>query len=405
MALSMNKTISQRAKPADYIEDLTQEEVDHLTNYLRKPSYIHEIAWQQAQICASAILPIRLLRSTSTLARLAAHIPFTTVQATLCPIHKYLHAPLLHNLIFQVKAEIGTKIRRLTTPEIKARLDPNVLTTLRRLESIHSLWLDPQTYEKTFDVLPSEPRYKSIEIGCEACALAYIGGDVDILRDLKATLLSRTSRTEEKRKPRLARFVDAWIAWSGDEGAILQESVRLARGLRHARKRELRGRRAIVDGDSPGQCLRICDGDATMPLLQGLGNGVHQDGEDDLEGAIIEYYANRVSTIDADINLGLGIEGLTTHDDSIEFSTGKQKQSDNQDSTTSTAFSRSTDMMADLGTYAESLYSHSSYSLEYKAFTMVNAPGHVETGSDVGSVEQAKYYEELLEVDVGNREV
>lgn len=69
--------------------------------------------------------------------------------------------------------------------------------------------MDPGAYRVSFGVSPHEARHERVENDCEACILARIGGDEQMVCDLRATLLGR--RKKDKPRSGLERLVDAWV--------------------------------------------------------------------------------------------------------------------------------------------------------------------------------------------------
>jgi hypothetical protein len=94
--------------------------------------------------------------------------------------------------------------------------------------------MSTDAYRVTFQVMPHEARYEHIESGCEGCILAHIGGDGQILSDLRAALVGR--KKKRRPAPGLLALVDEWIANSESEGEIIAMSDALGREIRKFRR-------------------------------------------------------------------------------------------------------------------------------------------------------------------------
>lgn len=373
----------QISKSAQYLEELTPDEVMHLTSLLRIPSRIPsnlqiDRAWHRSQATTISNLPAALLRPASRLARLATHLSITSPTAILCPTHKHLSGQLIRHLFFQVTAEITSRLHHLAAPDARATLHPNVLGTIRRLEVLNSLWMSGECYRNSFAVMPAEMRYNRVESGCEGCILARIGGDAEVLRDLRAAVLSRRSKRVGRKEPRLLRIVDAWVEWSAAREDILEASDSLARHIRHARKKSLRARKVRKGSHQETKTLvsgGLCEYDDCAPLLKGVGSSdPSSDSDDDgFEIDIIEYYRSRLSAVDPDTYLGLGIKGVSTHDSNRDTRSSMVLYSALCESLYPGLPSTKSKIAPEISTCKESLYSQSSYSVACEA-SIINTP-------------------------------
>lgn len=112
------------------------------------------------------------------------------------------------------------------------------------MRELHALWLSPTDYRKMFLQAPPPPAKKKWPFqreGCEACILACVGGDAEVLLDLRTVVLSRTKTAELHGRrnikiPTLLRFVEAWLEGLGVEGEVLEENWREAQALKRLRK-------------------------------------------------------------------------------------------------------------------------------------------------------------------------
>lgn len=82
-----------------------------------------------------------------------------------------------------------------------------------------------------------------VESGCEACILSFIGGNKDILTDLRASMLGR--KKKGRGVPILLTVVEAWIHWLdiNEEVQVLEDSREMGKQLRGVRREMQKVRR------------------------------------------------------------------------------------------------------------------------------------------------------------------
>lgn len=73
-----------------------------------------------------------------------------------------------------------------------------------------------------------------VESGCEACILAFVGGDEDVLRDLWAMVVGRTHR-RRKTAPVFGGLIGAWIDNLHDGKRVKREATALGRAVKRVR--------------------------------------------------------------------------------------------------------------------------------------------------------------------------
>lgn len=272
-------------------------------NFTSAPSSI----WlsSQLKILANSALPSSFLRSTSLLSRLRTSLSSKDSTATFCPAHKPLNPHLIHHIFLLVVSEISTRLVRLTTC---SNLPPHIELFVKRLRSLNSLWMEPLVYRIMYKVAPEEQRYKRIESNCEACILAFIGGNLTILGDLRASLLGRKKKRHEE--PRLLRIVESWLSDFRTERNenVLDESKNLGREVRRLRNRMRQERKEKARRMKEPRADLSRSLDDEEPLLNtfqyqiqkeetrdGKRQGDEADSENDPETAIIDHYASLIS--------------------------------------------------------------------------------------------------------------
>jgi hypothetical protein len=243
-------------------------------------------------------------------------LPYTPQKACLCASHKLLNPYLIHRLFFQLSAECTTRLTRLTE---NAHLQQNLVLFLKRIHGINSLWLSPVLYRSIFRVSLYEEARERVEGGCEACILAIVGSNHQMLSDLRASMLGR--RKKGLPIPRLLKVVDAWIEETGHGDTIRKESDVLEKEIRECRRQMQKARRqerrnikdGIVDQETPEDeepLLKETHGLETPDAVFDMdGKEKDENAEHDFENSIFDYYAN-----ESRINLASNAPALTPED-------------------------------------------------------------------------------------------
>jgi hypothetical protein len=103
--------------------------------------------------------------------------------------------------------------------------------------------MSPELYRQAFKVMPHEARFEPISGGCEACILATIGGNPQIISDLRTSMIGRKKKRGPT--PRLLPLVESWIGWNTQGDEICEESDELAREVRSIRRQLQQARRQL----------------------------------------------------------------------------------------------------------------------------------------------------------------
>lgn len=240
---------SREMVSAHFIEDLSPSDINALTQLLYIPRGTYPSKpWLHTQKTLLSTFPPTLLRPTSTLLRLAMHLPFTPPVALLCPAHKPLNGHLIRRIFLAITAEVTTRQDRLQS---QVGADAALHAFIRRLQAINSLWLAPEIYRVLFQARPEEPRPEPVPSACEACILACIGGDAAILSDLRASVRARIKK--HRAPPRLLTLLESWIGGLG-LGLRFSSEVRArsdcdAKMIKAARRRVWKAKKRQRQGD------------------------------------------------------------------------------------------------------------------------------------------------------------
>ncbi len=354
--IQLTKSILQKfkmQKRINFSEDLSRPDLDHLARLFSFPNTSNKHPpnadlfppdnWLNTQANTVSSSPPHLLRSTSLLPKLAMKLPFAAPRAVLCSAHKPLNPFLTRRIFLQLCAEAGLRVQGLVaaaeredaerdqrkrqsedqggsggggehaTRDSAREMDPEVRAWLRRLTALNSLWMSPGRYRTQFRAMPDEERCERVQSGCEACILAFVGGNAQVVRDLRTSMVGRARRGHESR---LWGLVEAWTRgferaeWIRDEservGRLVMKERRRARRRRRRERRERRLKRknggmaktgieragpAVGGGDGVDELddePEVSLGDE--PLREGQGNRGAE--EHDFEDSIIDYYHN-----------------------------------------------------------------------------------------------------------------
>ena len=229
-------------EPAISLSDLTEDDVEQLSYILSQPLWPFDVEarpernlWRERQDTIARLvgdLPSHLRRpipmQTSVVDFLERHTYYIPSACRLCQSHSRLNSQLIQDILAFVQAEVG---RRLN-PLARSIFFPHQ-ALVKDLRALHALWLLPANYRIHFLREP-EPRWTFQPDQCGACILARIGKHVETLILLRTALLTRQKR--HLGDPRLLRWVEGWIAWSGLGEELRAESDSRVRWLRQAKR-------------------------------------------------------------------------------------------------------------------------------------------------------------------------
>lgn len=265
-----------RSHPIPFsISDLSRYDIDLLTQILSQtPNDNSQLRGVSNLIRA---LPHHLRAPIPFQARVADLLP-RSARAPACPplcsLHRTLNAQLIHAIFTAIVVEVGIRLNRLAA---STRLDREQERLVQGLRELQALWLIPGIYRTTFRANPS-PRWRYQDDACEACILSIIGNSTSTITALRTVILSRLQR--HRPKPRLLRWVDGWIGWTGRAESLRVTSEDDAAALRRIR-----------------ETTRRAEGRGRGRERNGLAPDAAAEDDDDFENDIIEYYAGLPSSI------------------------------------------------------------------------------------------------------------
>lgn len=179
--------------------------------------------------------------------------------------------------------------------------------------------MTPDLYRQAYQATPSDPRYERVASGCEACILASIGGNREIIRDLYASVLGR--RRKGKVMEGWIDVIRAWGSWQGNFEAVTMECAGLGHEIGRVRKRLQKMRKEARRREVKGKRWRLRNASANLESPERaseqtlLGRPSFQEDEEeqvqeqeeeqeekepgrengDIENEIVDFYANMIS--------------------------------------------------------------------------------------------------------------
>ncbi|KAH8783276.1 hypothetical protein F5883DRAFT_137196 [Diaporthe sp. PMI_573] len=244
-----------------HISQMTREDIHLLVRLLCLPPTARRYTdglpsdqWLDRQSEKVSQLPKTLQRPQDWLARLSIYTNKKlnlTIEdlvpqcAVLCACHKGLNPWVVHRVFLLISEEVTHRLDPvrmfLENPtkhgvKLKTSLG-EVQDYVDRMNSMLSLWTGPDVFSRIVgENHPPGFAMPRVETDCEACICSCIGAAGQALCDLRAMMYGRSHK---RRAPVLIPLVEAWIERFGEKnaGRLLAESKRMARDVRHVRKR------------------------------------------------------------------------------------------------------------------------------------------------------------------------
>lgn len=228
-----------------YLSSLSPIEQDHLANLLILPSDRLTTAGQPSSAwlatqrhLISNTIPTVLRGPQSLFGRL---VSATTInpRAVLCAAHSGLNSRLIRAVFSLLTAEVGRKARSLRRfarhpGRYHVMVDDEKLVRglVDRLTGVAALWLESEEFSRTNPDLFT--RHNFVDGGCEACILAVVGGDEDVLRDMWAVVVGRTHK--KRVAPVFKGLIAAWVENRLDGQEFKRESEKLSKVVKRVRR-------------------------------------------------------------------------------------------------------------------------------------------------------------------------
>jgi hypothetical protein len=211
--------------PKTHLSALTDVEKLALVRLLSASNEtILDKAWFAKQTYYMERLPKVLLRPKNPISRTLSaikkpliHLNIGEERAVLCKVHKPLNPHIIRRLFISLGEECSLRNKSFIDAA-ESDLPPNIHTWIRRLESINSLWMSAELYMIIFMRTDEGLHYDHDKSCCEACIIATIGSNIQMILDLHASVLSRDF--VNRGEPHLLRFLDDWLANIGGSGLV-----------------------------------------------------------------------------------------------------------------------------------------------------------------------------------------
>ncbi|KAH7023817.1 hypothetical protein EDB80DRAFT_675367 [Ilyonectria destructans] len=251
--------------------DMPPEALDELTNMLWMPPSVNianpEQSWLKDQEFQIKELDESVRRPHNIFHRLTAHYDnrrHPSKVAHLCYSHRDLDPRLIRRIMLLFAQELTQRTDRFRKWRARTAFTDRLNAWLDRMDAATALWIGQDAFRAVFGYNRTTP-VVTVESGCEACIISVIGGNPQLLVDLRANLRARRTfyprrgRTE----PRLRPFVESWIRQFDDETAkaicnlsdALSEDISALNTEIEKRKEESAKRRADA-GKLPRQTWR-----------------------------------------------------------------------------------------------------------------------------------------------------
>lgn len=132
----------------------------------------------------------------------------------LCPLHHKLNISIIQKVFVLLALEVGHHLNHLA--QKRDLLSQEQKQLISRLRALHAIWYEPDDYERFFQSRAQSTKWPYQGNKCAACSLSRIAGDAEAILDLICAISSRCSSDEKCQKPRLHRWLMAWLAHHRD---------------------------------------------------------------------------------------------------------------------------------------------------------------------------------------------
>lgn len=175
---------------------------------------------------------------------------------------------------------------------------------------INSLWTERETFYHVYNAKEGDPVHRQVKSDCEACILATVGGDQQMLTDLYVSAKGRGNY--DRRKPPVSYMIEGWLDAMGILEYVRVVCLDFYRIIRHERTRMQRERRVDRRANNKERPTYVPDRPviaSERPRQPSQYQPPQNEGDDDIDpeeekAEIIDFYARRLSTMPSQKNLG-----------------------------------------------------------------------------------------------------
>lgn len=173
--------------------------------------------------------------------------------------------------------------------------DPSIQQWRKRVIGINSLWTAKEIFYHVHQAEKGDPIHQQVKGDCEACILATIGGDQQMLIDLYICANSR-GRLDRRGQP-ICHMIEGWLDAMGILEHIYETAkpfYRLIRSERARMQRERRAERRVKNRERPSIAPK-------RPPRPEERQKMDDDAAEDEKSEIIDLYIKRLSAMSGQI--------------------------------------------------------------------------------------------------------
>ncbi|KYK56536.1 hypothetical protein DCS_03536 [Drechmeria coniospora] len=206
------------------LREISDEALDKLTSLLYLDKTLSGMERTHVQKDLMKRLDGCLLRPTGIvgfITRIGTSIakyrsPVSLTHANLCLMHKPLDPRVVRKLMVLVARECTVHLNRFRRHRANNSIPWPLSEWLERMDNTTALWLGKDLFMKVFLREAPESAAPMSEMGrCEACILAVVGSEAQMLTDLRAAIKARHTysmkRDMIRTEPRLLRIIKSWM--------------------------------------------------------------------------------------------------------------------------------------------------------------------------------------------------
>ena len=272
---------------------VSRAQIDQFTSIVRlPPGCAITSSWLEEQQQAILHLQPSLLKSKNLAIRMIER--FSHDRAELCYQHRKLNPLVIRKLFECIQLECTTRMTPFENSS-SAPKDFAIQQWRKRVISINSLWTEEETFYHVHQAKSGDPIHQQVKGDCEACLLATIGGDQQMLMDLYTCANSR-GRLDRRDQP-ICHMIEGWLDAMGILEHIYETTkpfYRLIRSERARMQRERRAERRLKNRGRPSTAPE-------RPQRPEERQKMDDDAAEDEKSEIIDLYIKRLSAMNGQI--------------------------------------------------------------------------------------------------------
>jgi hypothetical protein len=223
--------------------------------------------------------------------------PFSPPCADLCQSHNNLDPRLMHHLFHKVQFECTIRMGNFRQSKRRKEYPVIVENWIRRIDQLTVLLVGRANFRGMYFYDCLDGNFPPVPQYCAACLCAVLGGNLQLLTDLRANMLVRALMRAhagllDQEPAHLRRFVDSWIANFGKElqAAAETESDRLSKILWQIREAQWEEKEAGRRRRQNERIQQFVD----LGGAEGLEKGLMSACEATREGLVVEAVTARL---------------------------------------------------------------------------------------------------------------